>query len=60
MTDARTQLLQVLHEAASQDIGRMSQAEQLLKQWENEPSFFATLQVLSAARDAKDNPFHSP
>ncbi|ORZ00705.1 armadillo-type protein [Syncephalastrum racemosum] len=44
MTDARTQLLHVLHEAASQDISRMSQAEQLLKQWESEASFFATLQ----------------
>lgn len=45
MADARSQLLGVLHGAASQDYVRMRQAEELLKQWENEPSFFATLQV---------------
>ncbi|KAI9484881.1 armadillo-type protein [Zychaea mexicana] len=44
MTDARSQLLGVLHEAASQDYTRIRQAEELLKQWENEPRFFATLQ----------------
>ncbi|KAI8086750.1 armadillo-type protein [Halteromyces radiatus] len=44
MSDARTQLLAVLMEAASQDYTRMKQAEELLKQWETEPSFFATLQ----------------
>ncbi|KAI8373127.1 armadillo-type protein [Radiomyces spectabilis] len=44
MSDPRSQLLHVLHEAASQDFARMRQAEELLIQWENEPSFFATLQ----------------
>jgi hypothetical protein len=45
MTDARTQLLEVLKQATSQDYAQMRQAEALLKQWENSPSFFATLQV---------------
>jgi hypothetical protein len=45
MSDARSQLLAVLVEAASQDYTRMKQAEELLKQWETERSFFATLQV---------------
>lgn len=45
MADPRSQLLGVLHEATSQDLARIRQAEQLLKQWENEPHFFATLQV---------------
>ncbi|KAI9261423.1 armadillo-type protein [Phascolomyces articulosus] len=44
MADARSQLLGVLHEAASQDYTVMRQAEEVLKQWENESSFFATLQ----------------
>ncbi|KAI9008994.1 armadillo-type protein [Phycomyces nitens] len=44
MADPRTQLLTVLHEAASQDYGRMRQAEEMLKQWENASQFFATLQ----------------
>ncbi|KAI7867162.1 armadillo-type protein [Spinellus fusiger] len=44
MTDARTSLLNVLHEAASQDYLRMKKAEELLKQWENERQFFTTLQ----------------
>ncbi|KAG0167898.1 hypothetical protein DFQ30_005539 [Apophysomyces sp. BC1015] len=44
MGDARTQLLSVLHDATSQDYVRMKQAEELLKNWESEPRFFATLQ----------------
>ncbi|KAL0090724.1 armadillo-type protein [Phycomyces blakesleeanus] len=44
MADPRTQLLTVLHEAASQDYARMRQAEEMLKQWENASQFFATLQ----------------
>ncbi|KAJ8660085.1 hypothetical protein O0I10_004314 [Lichtheimia ornata] len=46
MADPRSQLLGVLHEATSQDLARIRQAEQLLKQWENEPHFFATLQSI--------------
>lgn len=45
MSEAKNQLLGVLREATSQDYNRMRQAEEMLKQWENEPSFFATLQV---------------
>jgi hypothetical protein len=48
MADARTQLLEVLKQATSQDYAQMRQAEALLKQWENSPSFFATLQVHSS------------
>ncbi|ORX47739.1 ARM repeat-containing protein [Hesseltinella vesiculosa] len=44
MTDARSQLLGVLIDATSQDYTRLKQSETLLKQWETEPSFFATLQ----------------
>ncbi|CAO0796255.1 unnamed protein product [Mucor circinelloides] len=44
MSEAKVQLLGVLREATSQDYTRMRQAEQLLKEWENSPSFFATLQ----------------
>ncbi|KAI8069428.1 armadillo-type protein [Gongronella butleri] len=44
MSDARSQLLGVLMDATSQDLARIKQAEALLKQWETEPSFFATLQ----------------
>ncbi|KAI8889138.1 ARM repeat-containing protein [Backusella circina FSU 941] len=44
MTDARIQLVEVLKQATSQDYAQMRQAEGLLKQWENSPSFFATLQ----------------
>ncbi|CAO3588011.1 unnamed protein product [Absidia cylindrospora] len=44
MSYAKSQLLAVLVEASSQDYSRMKQAEELLKQWETEPSFFATLQ----------------
>ncbi|KAI9306866.1 armadillo-type protein [Cunninghamella echinulata] len=44
MSDPRSQLLAVLTEAASQDVNRIKQAEELLKQWEIAPSFFATLQ----------------
>ncbi|KAI9481256.1 MAG: armadillo-type protein [Benjaminiella poitrasii] len=44
MSEAKIQLLGVLREATSQDYQRMRQAEDILKQWENEPSFFATLQ----------------
>lgn len=45
MNEAKAQLLSVLREATSQDYNRMRQAEEMLKQWENAPSFFATLQV---------------
>lgn len=45
MSEAKIQLLGVLREATSQDFQRMRQAEDMLKQWENAPSFFATLQV---------------
>jgi hypothetical protein len=45
MSEAKVQLLGVLREATSQDYNRMKQAEEMLKQWENAPSFFATLQV---------------
>lgn len=45
MSEAKAQLLNVLREATSQDYVRMRQAEEMLKQWENAPSFFATLQV---------------
>jgi hypothetical protein len=45
MSEAKVQLLGVLREATSQDYARMRQAEGLLKEWENSPSFFATLQV---------------
>lgn len=48
MSEAKNQLLGVLQEATSQDYNRMRQAEQMLKQWENEASFFATLQVKNA------------
>ncbi|CAO3653619.1 unnamed protein product [Mucor hiemalis] len=44
MSEAKAQLLAVLREATSQDYNRMKQAEEMLKQWENAPSFFATLQ----------------
>ncbi|KAL9549755.1 hypothetical protein PS6_005910 [Mucor atramentarius] len=44
MSEAKVQLLGVLREATSQDYTRMRQAEELLKEWENSPSFFATLQ----------------
>ncbi|KAI8368385.1 armadillo-type protein [Choanephora cucurbitarum] len=44
MSEAKVQLLAVLREATSPDYNRMRQAEEMLKQWENEPSFFATLQ----------------
>ncbi|KAI7902235.1 armadillo-type protein [Cokeromyces recurvatus] len=44
MNEAKIQLLGVLREATSQDYQRIRQAENMLKQWENEPSFFATLQ----------------
>ncbi|KAI8380281.1 armadillo-type protein [Blakeslea trispora] len=44
MSEAKVQLLAVLREATSSDYHRMRQAEDMLKQWENEPSFFATLQ----------------
>ncbi|GAA5815784.1 hypothetical protein MFLAVUS_009299 [Mucor flavus] len=44
MSEAKIQLLGVLREATSQDFQRMRQAEDMLKQWENAPSFFATLQ----------------
>lgn len=47
MSEAKAQLLAVLREATSQDYTRMKQAEEMLKQWENAPSFFATLQVHS-------------
>lgn len=47
MSEAKAQLLAVLREATSQDYNRMKQAEEMLKQWENAPSFFATLQVHS-------------
>lgn len=47
MSEAKVQLLGVLREATSQDYTRMRQAEELLKEWENSPSFFATLQVHS-------------
>lgn len=47
MNEAKVQLLGVLREATSQDYNRMRQAEELLKEWENSPSFFATLQVHS-------------
>lgn len=46
MSEAKLQLLGVLREATSQDYQRMRQAEDMLKQWENAPSFFATLQVI--------------
>ena len=46
MSEAKVQLLSVLREATSQDYARMRRAEEMLKQWENAPSFFATLQVL--------------
>lgn len=45
MNDAKIQLLGVLGEATSQDFYRVKQAEEMLKQWENAPNFFATLQV---------------
>lgn len=45
MSEAKSQLLAVLSEATSQDYYRMKQAEDMLKQWENAPRFFATLQV---------------
>ncbi|CAO3662719.1 hypothetical protein CU097_009870 [Rhizopus azygosporus] len=44
MSEAKSQLLTVLSEATSQDYYRMKQAEDMLKQWENAPRFFATLQ----------------
>ncbi|CAO3624655.1 unnamed protein product [Cunninghamella echinulata] len=44
MSNPKSQLLAVLTEAASQDVNRIKQAEELLKQWEIAPSFFATLQ----------------
>ncbi|KAI9322643.1 armadillo-type protein, partial [Dichotomocladium elegans] len=44
MADPRSRLLQVFHEAASQDFTRMRQAEELLKQWESEPHFFSMVQ----------------
>ncbi|KAG1451734.1 hypothetical protein G6F56_008004 [Rhizopus delemar] len=44
MNDAKIQLLGVLGEATSQDFYRVKQAEEMLKQWENAPNFFATLQ----------------
>ncbi|KAI7866310.1 armadillo-type protein [Mucor mucedo] len=44
MSEAKIQLLGVLGEATSQDYQRMKAAEDMLKQWENAPSFFATLQ----------------
>lgn len=47
MSEAKVQLLGVLREATSQDYNRTKQAEELLKEWENSPSFFATLQVHS-------------
>lgn len=47
MSEAKVQLLSVLAEATSQDYQRIKAAEDMLKQWENAPSFFATLQVLS-------------
>lgn len=47
MSEAKAQLLGVLREATSQDYNRTKQAEELLKEWENSPSFFATLQVHS-------------
>lgn len=47
MSEAKIQLLGVLGEATSQDYQRMKAAEDMLKQWENAPSFFATLQVHS-------------
>jgi hypothetical protein len=55
MSEAKAQLLNVLREATSQDYLRMRQAEEQLKQWENAPSFFATLQVNSqnSARETR-------
>lgn len=50
MADARSQLLAALQEAASQDYVRMRRAEEQLKQWENEPHFFAALQVCVRGR----------
>lgn len=47
MSEAKNQLLGVLSEATSQDYYRIKQAEDMLKQWENAPTFFATLQVTS-------------
>ncbi|CEP19483.1 hypothetical protein [Parasitella parasitica] len=44
MSEPKVQLIGVLGEATSQDYSRMKQAEALLKEWENSPSFFATLQ----------------
>ena len=45
VTQLSLHVLAVLREATSPDYNRMRQAEEMLKQWENEPSFFATLQV---------------
>ena len=53
MSEAKSQLLTVLSEATSQDYYRMKQAEDMLKQWENAPRFFATLQVKKKKRHFK-------
>ena len=45
MTDARSQLLDVLDNAASQQPEKVKLAQQQLKQWETSPDFYATLQV---------------
>ncbi|KAH8554929.1 armadillo-type protein [Umbelopsis sp. PMI_123] len=44
MTDARSQLLDVLDNAASQQPEKVKLAQQQLKQWETSPDFYATLQ----------------
>ncbi|KAI8975058.1 armadillo-type protein [Mycotypha africana] len=50
MSNAKSQLLQVLIEIVSQDQHRIKQAEALLKQWENSPNFFITLQDIFCDR----------
>ncbi|KAI8646038.1 armadillo-type protein [Parasitella parasitica] len=55
MSEAKVQLIGVLREATSQEYSRMKQAEVLLKEWENSPSFFATLQDIFYDRTVDHN-----
>ncbi|KAG1293137.1 hypothetical protein G6F66_006356 [Rhizopus arrhizus] len=55
MSEAKNQLLGVLSEATSQDYYRIKQAEDMLKQWENAPTFFATLQDIFYDRTTPEN-----
>lgn len=45
MNEAKYQLLCVLQEAISEDYYKIKQAEETLKQWENEACFMTVMQV---------------